>query len=341
MLHTCPTLTPDQSLFQAGTEAVILEIKSMSIVFKTPCYVGLKNKIGFYKKIYVKNIVSSSICYQPKLESSTTLYFSEFPLSVRYYSVTEQDTQGGYIPAIDHVEVSFSETMDEMIDEKSLRQLISEDAEDDDLYDSELKRLGIAQEDINRLSRFEPLTPNAKNLIITACGSGEIICIKKFLERNLLNEDFNSASWLEILWAIYHIRKKEKIEWKHISNIPQIIDELSDHIKQKCSSHNDYINEQFNKMKYRPFFKAQMESQKLAQNKSAGAEQELTKTITKKKGRPQKYSPEIIEAMKKAYQDKYSETNDSKGAWSYAAEFGGAPTGDAARIACANYKKNN
>ncbi len=332
MWHTCPALTPGQSLFQAGTEAVILEIKSMSIVIEVPCYVGLKNRIGFYKKIYVKNVVSSSICYQPKLESSTTLYFSEFPLSVRYYSVTEQDTQGGYIPAMDHIE-SFSKTMDEMIDKRRFRQIMSEDAEDDDLYYSQLKRLGIAQEDINRLSRFEPLTPNAKNLIVTACGSGEIICIEKFLERNVPNENFNSASWLEILWAIYHIQRKEKIEWRHISNIPQIIDELSDHIKQKCPSRNDYLNEQINKMKGRPFFKAQMESQKSAQKKSAGAEQELTK----KKGRPQKYSPEIIEAMKKAYQDKYSETNDSKGAWSYAAEIGSAPTGDAARIACESF----
>ena len=203
----------------------------MSTVIEIPCYIGLTNKIGFYKKIYIKNIVSSSICYQPKLESSTTLYFSEFPLSVKFYSVTEQNTQGGYIPAMDYIE-PFSKAVYETIDEKRLRQIISKEAKDDDLYCSELKRLGIAQEDINRLSRFEPLTPNAKNLIITACGSGEIICIKKFLERNLPNENFGLASWLEILWAIYHIQKKTKIEWRHTLSIPQIIDELSDYIKQ-------------------------------------------------------------------------------------------------------------
>jgi hypothetical protein len=237
----------------------------------------------------------------------TTLYFSEFPLSVRYYSVTEQDTHGGYVPAMDHIE-PFSTTMDEMIDEKRLRQIISEDDEDDDLYCSELKRLGIAQEDINRLSRFEPLTPNAKNLIITACGSGEIICIKKFLERNVPNENFNSASWLEILWAIYHIQRKDNIEWRHISNIPQIIDELSGYIKQKCPSRNDYINEQINKMKCRPFFKAQMESQK-----SAGAGQELTKTITKSVVADQKTIwGDISPDMKKAIQGYWEESKALK-----------------------------
>jgi hypothetical protein len=44
--------------------------------------------------------------------------------------------------------------------------------------------------------------------------------------------------------------------------------------------------------------------------------------------------------MEKAYQEKYAESKDSKGAWSYAAEIGGAPNGDAARIACAYYKKS-
>ena len=232
----------------------------MSIEIKIPCYVGLKNKIGYYKKIYIKNIVSSSISHQPKLDGSTTLYFSESPLSVRYYSVTEQDTQGGYIPTMDYIEDVFAETFDGTIDEKKLRAIVSLDANDDDLYCSELKRLGIEQMDINRLSRFEPLTPNAKNLIITACGSDEIICIKKYLERNLPNENFNSASWLEILQAIFHIQKKEKIEWKHISSIPQIIEELSGHIKQKCPSYSDNINEQFKKMICRPSIKTQMAS---------------------------------------------------------------------------------
>lgn len=60
----------------------------------------------------------------------------------------------------------------------------------------------------------------------------------------------------------------------------------------------------------------------------------------KKKGRPPKYSPDILEAMIKVYEDKYRDKGDSKGAWSAAAKIGKAPSGDAARIACTNYKKN-
>ena len=69
--------------------------------------------------------------------------------------------------------------------------------------------------------------------------------------------------------------------------------------------------------------------------KSAGTGGNSPKTI----GRPPKYSPEILEAMIKVYEDRYRDKGDSKGAWNTAAKIGGAPSGDAARIACAEYKK--
>ena len=60
----------------------------------------------------------------------------------------------------------------------------------------------------------------------------------------------------------------------------------------------------------------------------------------KKRGRPLKYTDAQLERMLKAHEQFLGETNDSKGAWSKVADLFGAPSGDAARVACMKYQNN-
>ena len=59
----------------------------------------------------------------------------------------------------------------------------------------------------------------------------------------------------------------------------------------------------------------------------------------KKQGRPAKYTEEQLRRMKDAYDKLYSKDKDSKSVWKEVADNFGAPSGNAARIACGQLKK--
>jgi hypothetical protein len=75
---------------------------------------------------------------------------------------------------------------------------------------------------------------------------------------------------------------------------------------------------------------------------SAAAEQENKagkKAKLKKIGRPRKYKDEQLSQMYNEYEQWYQETGDSRGAWEKVAKFHSIKSGDAARVACMNYRK--
>ncbi len=60
---------------------------------------------------------------------------------------------------------------------------------------------------------------------------------------------------------------------------------------------------------------------------------------TKKRGRPRVYTDDQLKRMLDSYDEFYEETKDSKAAWNKVAKHHGAKNGDAARVACMNYRK--
>ncbi|TKJ37520.1 MAG: hypothetical protein CEE38_08475 [Planctomycetes bacterium B3_Pla] len=60
---------------------------------------------------------------------------------------------------------------------------------------------------------------------------------------------------------------------------------------------------------------------------------------TAKRGAPPKHTTGMITLAEKIYDEKYSETNDSRGAWSHAADIANFPSGEAARKAVERWRK--
>jgi hypothetical protein len=224
----------------------------MSVIIKFPCYISLDEKPRLYKKIYLRNFVSSNICDQSEIGSSKVSYF-QYPLATGYYAVFEQDCRNVYIPSMDYIEGIFDgpSSQANIIDEKRLNEIVQEDSENDDFYISELKRLGITQDDINRIgcNRIEPLTTEAKNFLTAVCGSGEIAFIRKCLERFLPNESIICFSWQQILWAFNHIAIKYNLLHEQKFEISKIIEGLPNSAKDRCPSFSAYIDKILNKMK--------------------------------------------------------------------------------------------
>lgn len=80
----------------------------------------------------------------------------------------------------------------------------------------------------------------------------------------------------------------------------------------------------------------------LSQEKPAEIVQK-TKAVKKlqaeKRGRPRIYTDDQLKRMLDSYDEFYEETKDSKAAWNKVAKHHGAKNGDAARVACMNYRK--